>query len=338
MPKVKDEALNEDPPVVKTKLHFKRTASGSSSSNHKRRKQSHENRPSSSTNGVGSKTNRQPDFDFTNDDDNALPKVSKVFWPDKYTFKDALFSAISDPDDATHWAQVFGSEIHIYPRPLPTMSDDEYANWVREQVYGHVLREGHRKRMAQAEQERLRQQAKARQQQEERERKFYEQSRKEQEAWSKYFEEHLRQSASGRKTSGSTGRDSARNLRSQAPLQRWKDYFAAFQPPPPDANLDLLLLWQQSDVPWPTPSGLEKDISEANIRSFIKTYAMKYSEQAAGDWKKAVKQSQYFWHPDKFRQIQARKLERLSEEKKEEIMQRVTEVSQILNKLAKEQL
>jgi hypothetical protein len=81
---------------------------------------------------------------------------------------------------------------------------------------------------------------------------------------------------------------------------------------------------------------LEKDISEANIRSFIKMYAVKYSEQAAGDWKKAVKQNQYYWHPDKFRQIQARKLEKLTAEKKEEIMQRVTEVSQILNKLAKE--
>ena len=128
----------------------------------------------------------------------------------------------------------------------------------------------------------------------------------------------------------------SRNLRSQAPLQRWKDYISAFQPPPPDTTLDLLLLWQQNDVPWPTPSGLEKDISEENIRLFIKLYAVKYSEQAGGDWKKAVKQNQYFWHPDKFRQIQARKLEKLTEDKKEEIMSRVTEVSQILNKLAKE--
>jgi hypothetical protein len=96
------------------------------------------------------------------------------------------------------------------------------------------------------------------------------------------------------------------------------------------------LLWQQSDVPWPTPSGLERDISEVNVRSFVKAYTMKYSDQAMGDWKKAVKLNQYYWHPDKFRQIQARKLEKLSEEKKEEIMLRVTEVSQILNKLAKE--
>jgi hypothetical protein len=127
-----------------------------------------------------------------------------------------------------------------------------------------------------------------------------------------------------------------RNLRSQGPAQRWREYHAAFQPPPPNANLDILLLWQQSDVPWPTPSGLESDISEVNVRSFVRAYTMKYSEQAMGDWKKAVKQNQYYWHPDKFRQIQARKLEKLSEEKKEEIMLRVTEVSQILNKLAKE--
>ena len=65
-------------------------------------------------------------------------------------------------------------------------------------------------------------------------------------------------------------------------------------------------------------------------------YTMKYSEQAAGDWKKAVRLNQYYWHPDKFRQIQARKLEKLTAEKKEEIMARVTAVSQILNKLAKE--
>jgi hypothetical protein len=65
------------------------------------------------------------------------------------------------------------------------------------------------------------------------------------------------------------------------------------------------------------------------VRRFIKKYAVQYSEQAGGDWKKAVRQNQYFWHPDKFRQIQARKLEKLSEEMKETTMKRVTEVSQI---------
>src|SRR6202011_5235247 len=99
--------------------------------------------------------------------DAPLPKISKVFWPDKYTFKDALFAAMSDPDEAAHWTQVFGSEIHIYPRPRPSMSDDEYANWVREQVYAQVLRESHLKKAAEAEQARLRQQAKYRQQREE---------------------------------------------------------------------------------------------------------------------------------------------------------------------------
>ena len=338
MPDVKPEPRQEDPPVIKTKLNFKRTASQSSSSS-KRRKTSENNTHSTTTNGatqangVPPKPKRQPDFDFTKDDDNPLPKVSKVFWPDRYTFKDALFSALSDADDASHWAQVFGSEIHIYPRPSPTMTDDEYANWVREQVYGHVLRESYQKKAREAQQERMRQEAKRRQQREERERKYYEEKRKHDQAWHKLYQERLFGDRSRDPTRDSS---SARNLRSQAPLQRWKDYLAAFQPPPPDANLDLLLLWQQSDVPWPTPSGLEKDISEANIRSFIKQYAVKYSEQAAGDWKKAVKQNQYYWHPDKFRQIQARKLEKLTAEKKEEIMQRVTEVSQILNKLAKE--
>ena len=319
MSNIKTESSKDDPPVIKTKLNFKQTASTSANSS-KRRKTTHENK---APNG----TKRQPDFDFTNDDDIPLPKVSKVFWPDRYSFKDALFAALSDPDDARHWAQVFGSEIHIYPRPRPQMSDDEYATWVREQVYGHVLRESHQKREAAARSERLQQEAKLRQQREERERKYYEYQKRTEETWQKKFQEQLNYTRAG---------NDSRNLRSQAPLQRWKDYLAAFQPPPPDANLDLLLLWQQSDVPWPTPSGLERDISEENIRSFIKMYAMKYSEQAGGDWKKAVKQNQYYWHPDKFRQIQARKLEKLTAEKKEEIMSRVTEVSQILNKLAKE--
>lgn len=337
MPDVKTEPPKEDPPVIKTKLNFKRTASQTSSS--KRRKTAENksystaNSAGTTTDGVPPKPKRQPDFDFTNDDDIPLPKVSKIFWPDRYTFKDALFSALSDADDAAHWAQVFGSEIHIYPRPRPTMTDDEYATWVREQVYGHVLRENHQKRTREAQQERMRQEAKRRQQREEREQQYYEEKRKHDQAWERVYQERLFGERNGEYTRDSS---SARNLRSQAPLQRWKDYLAAFQPPPPDANLDLLLLWQQSDVPWPTPSGLEKDISETNIRSFIKMYAVKYSEQAAGDWKKAVKQNQYYWHPDKFRQIQARKLEKLTAEKKEEIMQRVTEVSQILNKLAKE--
>src|SRR5271163_711031 len=124
---------DDDPPVFKTKLHFKRTASKTapSSSQSKKRKEAPDN---NNMNGAGAPPKRKPDFDFTNDEDEPLPKVSRVFWPDKYTFKDALFSALTDPDDARHWAQVFGSEIHIYPRPRPTMTDDEYAGWVREQV------------------------------------------------------------------------------------------------------------------------------------------------------------------------------------------------------------
>lgn len=335
---MKAEGSKEDPPVIKTKLNFKRTASDSNSSN-KRRKPSSENRTphTNGTNGTSSKTKREPDFDFTLDDDTSLPKVSKVFWPDKFSFKDALFSALSDPDDAAHWKQVFGSEIHIYPRPRLTMSDDEYASWVRDQVYGQVLRESHMKKAQEAQRERLRQEAKLRQQREERERKYYEQQRKAEQEFQRSWQERLNRMSNGQANGQSSpSQNSSRNLRSQAPLQRWKDYLAAFQPPPPNANLELLLLWQESDVPWPTPSGLEEDISEANIRNFIRMYAMKYSKQAAGDWKKAVKQNQYYWHPDKFCQIQARKLEKLTEEKKAEIMQRVTEVSQILNKLAKE--
>lgn len=293
-------------------------------------------------NGTTPKFKRKPDFDFTSDDDSPLPKISKVFWPDKYTFKDALFSALTDADDAAHWAQVFGSEIHIYPRPRPTMSDDDYASWVREQVYAEVLRESHRKRAAEAEGERVRAEAKARQRREQAEQEYFEQRRKREQEWQRTWQERLN-AMNGQRWSGVYNQDGGiggsaggRNLRSQAPLQRWQEYLAAFQPPPPDANLDILLLWQQSDVPWPTPSGSEKDISEENIRSFVRQYTMKYSEQAAGDWKKAVRVNQYYWHPDKFRQIQARKLEKLSEEKKDEIMQKVTEVSQILNKLAKE--
>ena len=179
---MKAESSKEDPPVIKTKLNFKRTASESSST-HKRRKSTHENHHRSHTNGSTSKPQREPDFDFTLDDDAPLPKVSKVFWPDKYTFKDALFAALSDPDDAAHWTQVFGSEIHIYPRPRPSMTDDEYANWVRDQVYGQVLRESHVKKTKEAERERLRQQAKLRQQREERERKYYEQQRKQEQDW-----------------------------------------------------------------------------------------------------------------------------------------------------------
>ena len=320
------ETTKEDPPVIKTRLKFKQTASNASSSSKRRKPPGQENQ----ANGDTSNPKRKPDFDFTNDEDAPLPKVSKIFWPDKYTFKDALFSALSDRDDAAHWAQVFGTEIDIYPRPRPTMSDDEYASWVREQVYAHVLRESHQKKRAEAERERLRQERVRREERARREQEYFAAGQKTEKQWRDYFQERVSS------TARNAGDQSGRNLRSQAPMQRWKDYLAAFQPPPPDANLELLLLWQQSDVPWPTPSGLEKDISEANVRSFIEMYTMKYSEHAAGDWKKAVKQNQYFWHPDKFCQIQARKLEKLPPEKKEHIMQRVTEVSQILNKLAQE--
>ena len=324
----------KDPLPIKTKLRFKRTASTSSGHNKRRKPSSSQENKYPHTNGT--KSDRKPDFDFTNDDDQPLPKISKVFWPDKYTFKDALFSSLTDPDDAAHWAQVFGSEIHIYPRPRPNMSDDDYANWVREQVYAEVLRESHRKKAAEAQRERARAEAKARQQRERAEQDYFEQRWKQQEEWQKKWQQRF--NTMNADMNGSHTRDtrSARNLRSKTPMQRWQEYISALEPPPPDANLDILLLWQQSDVPWPTPSGLETDISEENIRSFIRQYTMKFSEQAAGDWKKAVRQTRVFWHPDKFRQIQARKLEKLSDEKKEEIMQRVTEVAQILNKLVNE--
>jgi len=342
------EGEKEDPPVIKTKLNFKRTASQTSTSS-KRRKKDHNPGPKRHGAAFSSaNSERKPDFDFTTeDDDTTLPKISKVFWPDKYTFKDALFSSLSDVDDARHWAQVFGSEIHIYPRPTPTMSDDEYASWVRERVYSQVLAESHRRKEDEI---RMKRAAKEKAAREEAERKYYEARRRQEQEWNRKFqqtEEEWRRIFASRmngadnnpagakkKSDNSTGEP--RNLRSQAPMQRWKDYLAALQPPPSDANLELLLLWQQNDVPWPTPSGLETDISEANIRTFIKTYTVKYSETAGGDWKKAVRQNLYFWHPDKFQQIQAKKLEKLSEEKKEAIMKRVTEVSQILNKLAQE--
>lgn len=326
---------DDDPPVIKTKLHFKRTAPGSSSASKRRKHAKEFHQPNA--NGSEPKLNRKPDFDLTNDDEPPLPKISKVFWPDKYTFKDALFAALSDPDDARHWAQVFGSEIHIYPRPRPTMSDDDYANWVREQVYSHVLRVNHLKKQAETERERAQHAARERERREERERKYFEEQHKKEREWQRKLQERLNEEAARSAANNSFAREfKGRNLRSKAPQQRWGDYLAAFQPPPPDASLELLMLWQESDVPWPTPSGLDKDISEANIRAFIKAYTMKYSEQTAGDWKKSVKLNQYFWHPDKFQQIQARKLEKLPDEKKDEIMQRVTEVSQILNKLAKE--
>jgi len=326
----------EDPPPIKTKLHFKRASSNPSTHNKRRKSSASQENKKPRMNGAESK--RHPDFDFTNDDDLPLPKISKVFWPDKYTFKDALFSALTDPDDAVHWAQVFGADIHIYPRPRATMSDDEYASWVREQVYAEVLRESHRRKADAAKHERARADAKARQQREKEEQEYFERQRQREQEWQKKWQQRFNTMNGDMNGTYSrpTENSAARNLRSQAPMQRWQEYLAAFQPPPPDANLDLLLLWQQSDVPWPTPSGLEKDISEEHIRQFIRQYTMKYSEQAAGDWKKAVRQNQYYWHPDKFRQIQARKLEKLSDDKKEEIMSKVTEVSQILNKLAKE--
>jgi hypothetical protein len=101
-----------------------------------------------------------------------------------------------------------------------------------------------------------------------------------------------------------------------------------------EADLDLLLLWRRDDIPWPTPSGLEDDISEANIREFIKSYTLKYSENASGDWKKAVRQNQILWHPDKFQLHLARKLEKLTADDRRGVEKRLTEITQILNGLA----
>jgi hypothetical protein len=194
--------------------------------------------------------------------------------------------------------------------------DYNYANTAREQVYANASQEDYPKARARREGRKL--EAKQR----EKKRMSYG------DQW---------RSMEGRPTKRMFFQSTlARNLVSQDPLQRWNDYLAAFRPVPAEADLDLLLLWRRDDVPWPTPSGLEEDISEDNIRRFIKKYTLKYSEQAGGDWKKAVRQNQVLWHPDKFRQLLARKLERLTEDDRKRVEQRVNEISQILNGLANE--
>jgi hypothetical protein len=262
--------------------------------------------------------------------------VSKVFWPDGNSFKDALFAALSDPDVARHWAHVFGSEIHIYPRPQLQMSDDEYAIWVREQVV---------RREAAAERERL-QQAVHREKWEERQwnkerleqtRRLLREAAAERERLQAMFrrkwEERQRNKQEKLEQTRRFLREAAAEREAMRRQQQWRNYRAAFQPPPQDANLELLLLWQRRGVLWPTPSGLESDISIENIKKFIDIYAR---EMTGGDRKRAVKNNQFYWHPDKFEQNQRRRLEKLTEERKNEIMTRVNEVSQILNKLANE--
>jgi hypothetical protein len=292
---------SDGPAPIRTKLNFKRPSSGSGTSKHRK---------------PNSGFHRQPDFDLTQDEEPPLPGISKVFWPDKFTFKDALISARADPDEAKHWKEVFGTDIHVFPKPSLAMSDDEYAAWVRERVYERVLLDSRARKRAAEEAEREQRRYRAQQE------AFRQAREQEQERIRNYMR------------SGMGTRTGEWNLRSKAPKEKWLEYIAALQPPPSDA--DLLLLWQKSDVPWPTPSGQEDDISEENIRRFIRTCTMQYAEDANGDWKKAVRINQYYWHPDKFRQIQAQKLEKLSDTKKEEVLRRVTDVSQILNKLAAE--
>jgi hypothetical protein len=229
-----------------------------------------------------------PDCDLTNED----PRRSQIDWPYEYSFKDALFAARSNPNDAKQWARIFGAEIHTYPRPHQNMSDEAYAAWVREIVYRHVLEKNSPKQKRQF---------------------------------------HRRE---GRQYGGRM--EPERDRRLQEPSQRWRDYLSALQPPQSDGNQDLLLLWQRSDVPWPTPSGRKKDISEENIRRFIEKYVLEYSQTAGQNWKRAVRQTQSYWHPDKFRQHQHTKLVRLEPDQVQEIMAGVTEVSAILNKLANE--
>jgi hypothetical protein len=207
---------------------------------------------------------------------------------------------------------------------LTTDDDGEYndTNPAREQAYGNASHEDYQK--ARVGREGRTPESKKR----ERERRPYGNQ------WQK--ESQWRPMEGGPTKSVFIQNTLSRNLVSQDPSQRWNDYLAAFQPVPADADLDLLLLWRRDDIPWPTLTGLEEDISEANIRRFIKTYTLKYSEQAGGDWKKAVRQNQVLWHPDKFQQLLARKLERLTEDDRKGVAQRVNAISQILNGLAKE--
>ncbi|KAI5307368.1 hypothetical protein KEM55_008348 [Ascosphaera atra] len=243
-------------------------------------------------------------------------------------FRESLFDALADDEGASYWEHVYGQPIHEYRRPsvenekgeLEQMDDEEYATFVRakmwEKSHEGILEERERRRRAKKamDEERARE-------------------RNRQSDFDRMIEESLMRGKErrSRKRDDEEWKDAwARYVKS------WENLSDLAKKPQGSENVD-----PQSSLRnlifWPVKSGKRRDITNEAVEAFMRNAPASSADSSSGSSQRSdqflsvLKAERVRWHPDKMQH----RYGGLGME--EQVLQSVTEVFQIVDKLWTEQ-
>lgn len=241
-------------------------------------------------------------------DDTHLPNGSSSQNIDPDTaFRESLFDAMADDEDAQFWEGVYGQPIPKIPPvkegptgKLETMTDEEYAAHVRAEMYKkthqYLIEERERREKAKKEKEK----------------KDVQRTREAEEAdkFRKQVSESLRRGEERKN----------RMQRASIWAQKWKDYEGSW----------FLLVDRMGTgglkIPWPVFDGKRATINKEEIeRFFLNAPTSGQPDQA--ELLKTLKTERVRWHPDKMQQ-------KLGGQRADEMnMRSVTAVFQIIDRM-----
>lgn len=215
--------------------------------------------------------------DPTQYDDTYIPNAAswKYAEDQEAAFRESLFDAMADDEGAAFWESVYGQPMHVYERPtkedpkglLESMTDEEYAQYVREKMWEkshqHIIEERERR-------------AKAKEQDRKR-------AEEEQAAWA---EEERRQRRRETESRQQQAVDKAR--------QRWKKYLALWKEQMEAGDADR--------IPWPVISGRRADVSREAVEEFVKGAPLPDEKDETVEMVEMLKAERVRWHPDKAQQ------------------------------------
>ncbi|KAI9693543.1 MAG: hypothetical protein M1820_009158 [Bogoriella megaspora] len=232
-------------------------------------------------------------------------------------FRESLFDALADDEGAEYWTHLYGEPIHTYPRSEAesryggcAIGDDEYAKWVREQMWArsheHVIEERER-REARARREdkwkKAKYKAKLRAEEMERERMEEEErarERKKEKEWRRKFREGSFEESMNEETEPEQATvDDLKWTRAWNSYQtKWEGLkdMSAQKTNKGDDNNEEKSRTASIEIPWPVQSGKAKHVKKEAVEAF-------FSNGLSG-LDRAIKRStlraeRVRWHPDK---------------------------------------
>ena len=244
-------------------------------------------------------------------EDEALPQSPRgrrSLSPDT-AFRESLFDALGDDEGALYWESVYGQPIHTYAVPsvprgpkgeLERMTDEEYAEYVRAQMWARshegIMQERERQR-----QEKARARKRATTEQQERTR------------FDEALEESLRRGEKRR-------REKQWKAGWEKYMHSWEELDTIAKAPPSSESETKFSI--RNHIYWPVDGGKRRNISRESIRDFMQHTSLE-------NYANTLKAERVRWHPDKM--LQRYGGLGLGEEKA--LVQSVTEVFQILDDL-----